>query len=168
MKRYYILLLSLFISACTTTNDNKPPFTPQLVPQGKAIIYIYRPNEFVNGGAYPYAYINGIEKSPVYTGSYKPYIVKPGKHEITLKGSAFTWGSIPDKTVNIETKEGNIYYYRLSSQATDVTIIGSFTYIGRNIYFIPVPESVALSQLNRLELPERLEKQWEEEQKEIN
>ena len=148
----------------TAKAEDKKTLRLMVVPEGKAIIYVYRPSQFVNSAGYPYTHIDGDKKNPLYNGSYKAYTVNPGKHTVETIGDFWIWG-LPDNKVVISTENGKRYFVRLTSGSSGTTIIGSSVYMGKNQNFGGVPENIAISEISELNTPEQLEKQWAKDQK---
>jgi hypothetical protein len=60
MKYLFMLFSLLLMLGCSASG---PKFTKlDVVKQDNALIYVYRPSAFVNGGMAPYVYINYIKK----------------------------------------------------------------------------------------------------------
>lgn len=154
----YMTML-LLVLGCAIQNSNRPPFVPQLIPEGKSLIYVYRPSQFINSAGYPYTYIDGNKMAPLYNGSYKAYVVNAGKHTVETIGTFFLWG-LPDNKLEIVVENGKAYYVRLTSGVSSGTIIGSSVYIGKSLNYGGVVEATALEELRYLDTPEELEVQW--------
>jgi hypothetical protein len=158
-----VLVLSLcFMEVKAEDSKN---FNMGVIPEGKAVIYVYRPSQFVNSAGYPYTYIDGEKKNPLYNGSYKAYFVSPGAHKVETIGGFWAWG-LPDNKVDVTTEEGKRYYVRLTSGISDITIISSSVYMGKSLNFGSIPENIAVKEMSELNTPEELEKKWADEKKE--
>jgi hypothetical protein len=96
-------LFFLFIAGCATTG---PVFTPTATPNGKAIIYFYRPSAFTLSGRTIFMAFPGSDHSYSMTnGGYYPLVVNPGTVSVAAVGTDL-------KPVNftIEIKKGEERY----------------------------------------------------------
>ena len=79
------------------------------IPDGKSLVYIYRPSRFV-GAAVHYTINDGNDKVSrihLYNGGYFEYFTEPGKHNFWLELS----GNREDIIVNCE--EGKAYFVKV-------------------------------------------------------
>jgi len=80
------------------------------IPDGKALVYIYRPSRFLGGGNH-YTINDGNDKVSrihLYNGGYFEYFTDPGKHNFWLELS----GKREDIIVNCE--EGETYFVKVN------------------------------------------------------
>ena len=131
MRKVGIILISLtiflpgilFSLSCTTLG---PVFKKETVPEGKAIVYIYRQKKYMDSGLKYYVVeANGLKIASLYNGGYLPYITKPGLIEFKSRAEYTS-------SVKTNIKAGQIYYLRLS--------IEKGTLVGRPVLKFVKPE----------------------------
>lgn len=138
MNKFILISVVLFLTSCGATG---PKFTTLTnTESGYGVIYIYRPSAFLNGGAAPYVYINGEEKSKLKNGGYQLYKLPPGEYEVVTDG--FTW--LPGKAVVVvKLNSAEKVYLRLVSNFE--AAIGTSIVSGSTL--TPVTEKFALKEL---------------------
>lgn len=88
------------------------------VPQGKALIYIYRPRGTV-GFLYPIdIYVDDRLLVRLPHGSYYPYLVEPGEVELITKGWLLKG---VDESITIQVKAGATYFLKMQFYFVDKT-----------------------------------------------
>jgi hypothetical protein len=95
---------AVFLAGCASFDG--PQFSKfEQVPQGKAIVYFYRPKAFVGGAVSYDVWVDGINVpfTRIYNGGYFPYIADPGKILFKAKTEA-------EKEIAIDAKSGEAYY----------------------------------------------------------
>lgn len=94
------------LAACTWAGcaASGPAFQKIAVPDGKSVIYAYRPNSLFGGGIRPAVHC-GDSSSVLSRGGYHPFIMTPG----TVRCSASTEST---SEVNVDAKPGDASYVR--------------------------------------------------------
>jgi len=130
MKKFYLSVLSLILlSGCSASG---PMYKPSEISSDKnAMIYVYRPSQFVNGGGYPEIKINNKSIGPLKNGGYLYKEVEAGKYTVLSEGNIMNW-NFPDINVPVILKQGETAYLRLLSSASTSAIVGSMVYMGRD------------------------------------
>jgi hypothetical protein len=101
------IIVIVFILICNTgfTQNFEPV---KEIPDGKALVYIYRPGNFVGAATKYYVYANQDEVSncTLKNNSYLYYFAKPGKYTI--------WDQIDksNRIVLLTVEAGKTYYVR--------------------------------------------------------
>jgi len=113
-KRYFLLLIFIFLSACTTTSGplySKPP----VAKQDMANYIFFRPLEYeIKKYTYPSVYINGTDRGGLQFGGYMVVPVKSEAQKISIQGNKFTW-DFGDIDLPVHTpRAGENYYFQLS------------------------------------------------------
>lgn len=111
----------VILGSCATP---APPWAPkptsaqfqqvQSIPDGKALVYFYRPAFRFNWGGYANLFIEGDKKFPLKNNSYSYVFLGEGKYEVKFEGS--TWGTnwYPEPaTVSLPVEAGREYFVRL-------------------------------------------------------
>ena len=101
-----LLALVLLISGCATTPKTAPPFNPSTPPEGRVIVYFYRPAEFVAGGVAPKVFDNNNYVFALANGKYVEYVTNPGRHEFKTDTISI------DEPLTFEIKQGEVYFLR--------------------------------------------------------
>jgi hypothetical protein len=112
--RFSALLATIVFAGCAATG---PEFEDLRTPSSEeAIIYLYRPHNYLIRNSYPCAFIDGEKKDPLKDGGYLMYSVAPGITTVTLKSCdfGFIWTS-QSLTLSSMTQASTRYYYRLSA-----------------------------------------------------
>jgi len=113
MKKVVVVIL-LFLNACVATTGSQ--FSePIYAHEDEAVVYFYRPKEWVAGGLSPTVLDNGLIVSKLSNGGYFRYNVNPGKHQF------FTDSMYIDKPLILEVKQGENHFVRLDFKS------GAFT-----------------------------------------
>lgn len=129
----FSLLLSLVILVAACAPSKTTPFQElDVIPQGKAVIYIYRGSQanhptMVGGNAR--VIYKGETLAWFPYGGYYPLIVSPGEIEIRTNSDSVT----------IDVKAGGTYFLRVNSRHVGLSSAGHF--IG------PVPDNEAREDL---------------------
>jgi hypothetical protein len=105
-KALGVLLLLYLIVGCASV-----PFQKVTIPEGKSIVYFYRPPQKLGIALTPKFYDNGTEiLDGLLMGTYWTYFIDLGRHEFSTK-SMMTTGSF----VVVNAKEaGEEIYIRMS------------------------------------------------------
>lgn len=79
MKKYRIIILVVVVTAvlagCASLG---PPFMEEpSIPEGKALVYIYRPSSFVGSAISYLVTANDMPVVTLYNGGYFPYFTDP-------------------------------------------------------------------------------------------
>jgi hypothetical protein len=117
----------------------------QPAPSNAALVYVYRPHFYSNRNAYPYLYIDGVQKEVMRDSGYLVYQVEPGERKIEIKGSMMIWGP-RELTLHPTLAAGNRYFFELRS---DNPAFREMQYVFRQ-----VSEAEALAELGSLSLSE--------------
>ena len=107
----FICLIALFsvislLTGCTTTSTG-PAFEAQTVPEGKALVYVYR---YGTGKGALKTYVievNGYKIASLSNNSYIPYTARHGLTEFSSRAEYTS-------SVRANIKAGQTYYLRLS------------------------------------------------------
>lgn len=95
---------AVYLTGCASLQG--PEFSKVTkIPEGKAVVYFYRPKAFFGGAVSYDIWLDGVNVPfvHVYNGGYFPYIANPGKAVFKAKTEA-------EKEVTIEVKAGQSYY----------------------------------------------------------
>jgi hypothetical protein len=77
------------------------------VPEGKAVVYIYR-TPFVGGAFAVDVTANGVPVNSIHTSTYYPYVAAPGMVEFTANALL-----TPKETLSVFLKPGASYYLKI-------------------------------------------------------
>ena len=124
----WFCLFVLFISFIAGCASAPTPFTPQLPPEGKAIVYFYYPKGKQLIRYHENIYDNDRHVFILVDGTYVEHIVDPGIHAFRVKSAMFI-----DEPITFEIKPGEIYYLKLSYSP-------EFIVTGRHTFDIIYPD----------------------------
>ncbi|MBW8722662.1 MAG: DUF2846 domain-containing protein [Polaromonas sp.] len=120
---------------------------PRPVPaptEEQASITVYRPDGFVNGGAYPYLYVDDDKIGSLMNAGHIVFGVSPGSHELVLKNIMW-WSGKQGWTIDVQ--KGQRRYYRVLSSLNSTSVTGPLLTISKTIRIQEVPEAEALREL---------------------
>ncbi|MFZ6870751.1 DUF2846 domain-containing protein [Undibacterium sp. Di27W] len=99
MKRYFILLISILLTACAATG---PAYQAARAPEnGKALIYVYRVKSFALGGRDAYFYVDGKNIADLSVEGYTWFQIPAGEHKFEQRWPADVPGSTNPVTAKI-------------------------------------------------------------------
>lgn len=98
-----VVAILVLCFGCTTSG---PAFEAVgAVPQGKALVYIYRPSGFIGAGVRYHVAARGERIVYLTPGGYFPYIAEPGEIEFWAKTEA-------KETITTDLEPGATYYLK--------------------------------------------------------
>jgi len=100
MFAFYLLVL-LILSGCAGLGPVYEKI--EMVPQGKGLVYIYRPSNFIGGGSWYKVKVGETPITTLHNGGYYPYFSDPGKVEF--------WAKTETKSAVTLDIEANETYY---------------------------------------------------------
>jgi len=152
-----LLLISILIT--TGCANTKPPklFQPTSIPNGKAIIYLYRVNNIAASVGAPKTLLNGKKLKPLINGTYQVLKVNPGLNEIQLKGNIWTY-ALPDEKLVMKTVAGKHYFARYSAGLGSVFFVGNLPTVTHSANLRGVKKDIAIKELSYLMTEEELDK----------
>lgn len=135
MKRFFLLLIAILLTACAATG---PAYQAAKAPDnGKALIYIYRVKSFALGGRDAYFYVDGKNIADLSVEGYTWFHIPAGEHKfeqrwpVDIPGNTnpvtakiiqlFTKsddGSTEKRTLQqgyVNWEAGKTYYYRFGT-----------------------------------------------------
>lgn len=139
------LFLVVVLSACASTGPIYQP-APAPAPQD-ALIYVYRPANFVLSGRDAYFYVDDVNIVDLSTEGYSWFHVPAGNHTITQKWPFDV--TLGFNTVNIgkEFRPSQTYYYRLEIDSFSFTFQFMFGIFNPYWRVTEVPEEQALAEI---------------------
>jgi len=99
------------------------PFTKADNREGKALVYLFRPESLLSRGTVIAAYINGEQRGLLINNSYLPLYVDPGKVAIELRTNDFLKNRYDALTLE-GAKAGETYVVK-----ADPGVFGAFTLV---------------------------------------
>lgn len=114
----------VLMSGCATLG---PIYTKvDTVPEGRGLVYVYRPSGFVGGGVAYDVKVGDNVVTTLHSGGYYPYFSAPGEVEFWAKTESRS-------AVTIDVKPGQVYYVKGT--------VGVGFFVGRP-HLIVVPNEV--------------------------
>ncbi|MEE3079513.1 MAG: DUF2846 domain-containing protein [Bdellovibrionota bacterium] len=117
-------VLSVFILIIISCASNKKDFRPQVAPNDKARIIIYRPHQFESMFAEYDIYIGNRPIKRLEDSGYIITDVAPG--EIVLNSHHYQTNEYPIQ-IKVDVKEGEIYYFRLDTMKKKLSALDYVT-----------------------------------------
>jgi len=110
MNRNLCLLLVgaalLFSFGCAAKGPKFEPLTA--IPEGKSLIYVYRPSGFVGGGVFYDVYVGQEKICELVQGGYCSTLVAPGEVEVWAKTESKTSLTLDAKANDVNYVKGGI------------------------------------------------------------
>lgn len=109
--RVVVLLCIFVITGCATVG---PKFSGMPDVSDKALVYVYRPDKFQNGGISPGFIVDGEERLLIKNNGYTYFYLSPGDHNFSLL--------LSERYSNIQPMQltmlpGKVYYLRVFTSA---------------------------------------------------
>ena len=139
-----MISIVLSIAGCSASGEK---FQELEMRNDSALVYIYRPWQFTNGGGWPHVYVDGEKIGPLKNGGYIAKDITPGNHSIELRGDVFNF---PNLVLELDAEDGQTYYARMLSSVTDAALIGSISYVSKGSSFHLVESSHAKTEIVEL------------------
>ena len=98
-----IVLLLLLPLGCAASGATFQPVAD--VPQGKSLVYIYRPNSIVGGAIRYHVAVGNQRVVYLIRGGYFPYIAEPGETEFWARTEA-------REAITTDLEPGKVYYLK--------------------------------------------------------
>lgn len=141
MKNIVLAAMLLITGGCATKPESISSFTPAIVPEGKAVVYIYKAKTY--GKAIWGIEANGEPITIISRANYFPYIVGPGEIQLVSKmmpriGNLIFAHIEPKNRKTINVKSGERRYIRIAGAL--------------NPEFAEAPEEEALEELKKCSL----------------
>ena len=124
---FALLLLGAMTSA--SAQDAKPAPPPSAPSPGKALVYIYRPYNFVGSAAHDHLFINGIYWAYLKSSEYAWMEVDPGKVVVSGTTAMYTVDIVTaaataaheatkkeNERIHFDAEAGKTYYLKWSSE----------------------------------------------------
>lgn len=130
--------LGLFLAGCAAHRPIPAPTEEQ------ASITVYRPDGFVNGGGYPYLYVDDDKIGSLMNAGHIVFGVSPGSHKLVLQNIMW-WSGKQEWAIDVQ--KGQHRYYRVLSSLNSTTVIGPSLTVSKTIRIQEVPEAEALREV---------------------
>ncbi len=104
------LVFAAFVAGCAATG---PQFQPvQYVEPETALVYLYRPSQFVGGGITPPVFVDNVKQFELPNNGYAEMRLSPGKHVIETRKDSNIFISDAVGSVELEVEAGETYYIK--------------------------------------------------------
>ena len=97
-----------FLGGCTTTPAGESFSKLAAPPNGRGLLYVYRPDEYYGKALNFKLVIDGKQIGDIGNGAYMIIPVEPGKHSIEVKG--FGYKDVPNE---IEIPSGDLAFLKV-------------------------------------------------------
>lgn len=103
VSKIFIFVLISLCAGCAAKGNKFSPV--EAIPEGKSLIYIYRPSGFIGGGVHYDVYVGQDKVCNLVQGGYCQFFSGIGEHEV--------WGKTESKgTVAVDAKAGKTAYVK--------------------------------------------------------
>lgn len=106
MKLVVALFLVIVLAGCATSSGPTLAQSPIVVPDGKAVIVIYRVSSLTSAAYRHNMYLDGTLVARLPIGSYTHFAVDPGNYEV----SSGKESNIRIKVVSVNANAGDTHY----------------------------------------------------------
>lgn len=139
LKSIILIMLLATVVGCVPKTTS---FSPVAIQNDKALVYIYRPNSFLNSAETMFVYVNGKKIGTLWRQQHIYTYVQPGDSLIVLKKNV--WPNNEYGRISLrDLQPGKAYYIQC-----DPIALGGFTMqnmpeaqgiaeISKTLYFIP-------------------------------
>lgn len=111
MHRSYVLVLVFTLLLMTGCVDKRIAYHDAEMQEGKALVYVYRPDSFVNRAETMNIEFNGKEIGYLTSGGYRYALVDPGTLSIVLKKNVIPFNEYGAITLR-DLEAGTSYYVK--------------------------------------------------------
>lgn len=134
------LILASLLTACSTNKD-RAPFTPMVVDDASAAIYIYRPKTMANAMYAPDFYVDEELKFPIKNGVYSRLKLPAGDYHLKLQA-----GEHAGQQTDVSLQAEMTYYIRVTTSLKIDNAAGYQPY-RRGFFMEMVQEEDALKEI---------------------
>lgn len=144
-----VWISAIALTACVATGGKFVREAP--ANESEALVYIYRPAEFVGSAQRPNVKLDGVFLGSLVSGGYLAKRVPLGVHTLLLTGEVnpFIW-NYSDRREEFTIERSGNYYFRYTPTSRSGQLSLSVTTISHSYKFQQVSEDVALNEIGEL------------------
>jgi hypothetical protein len=102
LMKFCLFVFCAVLAGCASGPAFKPVSS---IPEGKALIYVYRPSVMHGAALVPYVVVNDSRALPLKNGGYYTYAATPGSVTVAVTHTG-------QRSVTLEVKAGETYYVK--------------------------------------------------------
>lgn len=146
MNIKYLVLILIF-SILTSCSATGPKFSSLIAPaDGNAVIYLYRPSQFVGSMIVPPIYLNNQHIFDLPNNGYARLEIEPGEYIIESRKKISIVSSAQGK-VTINVKAGSTHYMTWQPTVSNSGVSGNISYASFSGGFMPVNSAIAIEEI---------------------
>ena len=111
MKKYFLIAVLLFVTACTGTGTKHYGAISYDAPSDQAVLFVGRKNRFIASGALPKILLDGREVAKLGIGEMQRVNISTGSHKIQTKIGNILQIGIGSDSAAFVAEKGKKYFY---------------------------------------------------------
>ena len=111
MKKYFLIAVLLFVTACTGTGTKNYGAISYDAPSDQAVLFVGRKNRFIASGALPKILLDGREVAKLGIGEMQRVNISTGSHKIQTKIGNILQIGIGSDSAAFVAEKGKKYFY---------------------------------------------------------
>ena len=111
MKKYFLIAVLLFVTACAGTGTKNYGAISYDAPSDQAVLFVGRKNRFIASGALPKILLDGREVAKLGIGEMQRVNISTGSHKIQTKIGNILQIGIGSDSAAFVAEKGKKYFY---------------------------------------------------------
>ena len=111
MKKYFLIAVLLFVTACTGTGTKNYGAISYDAPSDQAVLFVGRKNRVIASGALPKILLDGREVAKLGIGEMQRVNISTGSHKIQTKIGNILQIGIGSDSAAFVAEKGKKYFY---------------------------------------------------------
>ena len=111
MKKYFLIAVLLFVTACAGTGTKNYGAISYDAPSDQAVLFVGRKNRFIASGALPKILLDGREIAKLGIGEMQRVNISTGSHKIQTKIGNILQIGIGSDSASFIAEKGKKYFY---------------------------------------------------------
>ena len=111
MKKYFLIAVLLFVTACAGTGTKNYGAISYDAPSDQAVLFVGRKNRFIASGALPKILLDGREVAKLGIGEMQRVNISTGSHKIQTKIGNILQIGIGSDSASFVAEKGKKYFY---------------------------------------------------------
>ena len=111
MKKYFLIAVLLFVTACAGTGTKNYGAISYDAPSDQAVLFVGRKNRFIASGALPKILLDGQEVAKLGIGEMQRVNISTGSHKIQTKIGNILQIGIGSDVAAFVAEKGKKYFY---------------------------------------------------------
>ena len=111
MKKYFLIAVLLFVTACAGTGTKNYGAISYDAPSDQAVLFVGRKNRFIASGALPKILLDGQEVAKLGIGEMQRVNISTGSHKMQTKIGNILQIGIGSDSASFIAEKGKKYFY---------------------------------------------------------